>query len=80
VKYIGLDSHKKKIFATVLDGDETILARSAIGTGRDDIYYYLNKIKKEDKISALEKIISDRITEDHNILINAVDKDFHRWF
>jgi hypothetical protein len=31
-----------------LDGDETILARNIIGTGRNDIHYYLNKIKEED--------------------------------
>ena len=34
MKYIGLDLHKRKIFATVLDGDGAILARNTIGTGK----------------------------------------------
>jgi transposase len=51
VKYIGLDLHKRKIFATVLDGDGTILARNTIGAGRQDICHYLNKIKLKDSIS-----------------------------
>ena len=45
MKYIGLDLHKRKIFATVLDGDGTILAINAIGTNEQDIYYYLDNIK-----------------------------------
>ncbi len=51
MKYIGLDLHKRKIFATVLDGGGTILARNTIGTNKQDIYYYLNNLKLKDNIS-----------------------------
>lgn len=51
MKYVGLDLHKRRIFATVLDGDGAIIARNTIGTSSNDIYYYLNKIKKEDDMS-----------------------------
>ncbi len=50
MKYIGLDLHKRKIFATVLDENGNVLKRNTIGAGKDDIYYYLNKILKEDEI------------------------------
>ena len=41
VKYIGLDLHKKSIFATVLDGDGNILSKTKIGPKSRDICYNL---------------------------------------
>jgi len=41
MKYIGLDLHKKSIFATVLDGDGKILSKTKIGPKSRDICYYL---------------------------------------
>jgi len=34
MKYIGLDLHKKSIFATVLGGDGKILSRTKIGSNQ----------------------------------------------
>lgn len=41
MKYIGLDLHKRNIFATVLDGDGRILSRANIRSKKEDINYYL---------------------------------------
>jgi len=41
MKYIGLDLHKKSIFATVLDDDGKILSKTKIGPKSRDICYYL---------------------------------------
>ena len=41
MKYIGLDLHKRNIFATVLDGDGKILSRATIRSKKEDINYYL---------------------------------------
>jgi len=41
MKYIGLDLHKKSIFATVLGEDGKILSRANIRSKREDISYYL---------------------------------------
>ena len=41
MKYIGLDLHKRNIFATVLDGDGKILSRANIRSKKEDISYYL---------------------------------------
>jgi hypothetical protein len=39
MKYIGLDLHKKSIFATVLDGDGKVLSKTQIGAKSRDITY-----------------------------------------
>jgi transposase len=55
VKYIGLDLHKKSIFATVLAEDGKILSRTKIGSKSRDIHYYLkSQGKKEDLSVAME--------------------------
>lgn len=41
MKYIGLDLHKRKVFATVLGEDGKILSKVSIGAKRQDLYYYL---------------------------------------
>ena len=41
MKYIGLDLHKKNIFATVFDGDGKIISRANIRSKREDISYCL---------------------------------------
>lgn len=51
MKYIGLDLHKKSIFATVLGEDGKILSRTKIGSGRDDICYYLKKQGRKEELS-----------------------------
>ena len=51
MKYIGLDLHKKSIFATVLDGDGKILSKTKIGPKSRDILYYLKKQGKKDELS-----------------------------
>ena len=51
MKYIGLDLHKKSIFATVLDGDGKILSKTQIGPKSRDILYYLKKQGKKDELS-----------------------------
>ena len=51
MKYIGLDLHKKSIFATVLGGDGKILSRVNLGSKREDLSYYLNAQGKSDDIS-----------------------------
>lgn len=43
MKYIGLDLHKRNIFATVLDGDGRILSRANIRSKKEDINYYLKR-------------------------------------
>ena len=43
MKYIGLDLHKKNIFATVLGEDGKILSRVNIRSQREDLSYYLKK-------------------------------------
>ena len=44
MKYIGLDLHKKSIFATVLDDDGKILSKTKIGPKSRDICYYLKSL------------------------------------
>jgi transposase len=51
MKYIGLDLHKKSIFATVLDGDGKILSRTKIGPKSRDIRYYLKSQGRKDDLS-----------------------------
>jgi len=51
MKYIGLDLHKKSIFATVLGGDGKILSKVNLGSKREDLSYYLNAQGKSDDIS-----------------------------
>ena len=51
MKYIGLDLHKKSIFATVLDGDCKILSKTKIGSKSRDILYYLKSQGKKDELS-----------------------------
>ena len=51
MKYIGLDLHKKSIFATVLGSDGKILARTKIGSKSRDIAYYLKSQGNKDEIS-----------------------------
>ena len=51
MKYIGLDLHKKSIFATVLGGDGKILSKVNLGSKREDLSYYLNTQGKSDDIS-----------------------------
>ena len=51
MKYIGLDLHKKKIYATVLGEDGKILSRTKIRSKRQDIYYYLKSQGEKDKLS-----------------------------
>jgi len=51
MKYVGLDLHKRNIFATVLGGDGKILSRVTIGSNRDDIGYFLKKIGDGSKLS-----------------------------
>lgn len=41
MKYIGLDLHKKSIFATVLGADGKIISRANISSKKEDISYYL---------------------------------------
>lgn len=55
MKYIGLDLHKKSIFATVLAEDGKILSRTKIGSTTTDIHYYLkSQGRKEDLSVAME--------------------------
>jgi transposase len=51
MKYIGLDLHKKSIFATVLDGDGKILSKTKIGPKSRDICYYLKSQGTKDELS-----------------------------
>ena len=51
MKYIGLDLHKKSIFATVLDGDGKILSKTKIGSNSRDINYYLKSQGNKDELS-----------------------------
>jgi transposase len=51
MKYIGLDLHKKSIFATVLGEEGKILQRTKIGSGRDDICYYLKSQGPKEELS-----------------------------
>ena len=41
MKYIGLNLHKRNIFATVLGEDGKILSRANMRSKREDISYYL---------------------------------------
>ena len=50
MKYIGLDLHKKSIFATVLGGDGKILSKISLGSKREDISYYLRAQAKGDDL------------------------------
>jgi len=43
MKYIGLDLHKRNIFATVLGADGKIISRANISSKREDISHYLKK-------------------------------------
>ena len=43
MKYVGLDLHKRNIFATVLDGDGKILSKANIGSKREDLSHYLKR-------------------------------------
>ena len=51
MKYIGLDLHKKSIFATVLGEDGNILSRTKIGPNTRDICYYLKSQGSRDELS-----------------------------
>jgi transposase len=51
MKYIGLDLHKKSIFATVLDGDGKVLSKTQIGPKSRDILYYLKRQGTKDELS-----------------------------
>jgi len=51
MKYIGLDLHKKSIFATVLGEDGKILSRTKIGPTTRDIQYYLKKQGRKSELS-----------------------------
>jgi transposase len=51
MKYIGLDLHKKNIFATVLGEDGKILSKVNISSKKQDIQYYLKSIGKKEEIS-----------------------------
>jgi len=51
VKYIGLDLHKKSIFATVLGEDGKILSRTKIGPNTRDICYYLKSQGESSQLS-----------------------------
>ena len=51
MKYIGLDLHKKNIFATVLDGDGKILSRANIRSKKEDISYYLKSQGSSENLS-----------------------------
>ena len=41
MKYIGLDLHKRNIFATVLGADGKIISRANISSKKEDISHYL---------------------------------------
>jgi transposase len=43
MKYIGLDLHKRNIFATVLGEDGKILSKANISSRKEDLSYYLKK-------------------------------------
>jgi transposase len=51
MKYIGLDLHKKSIFATVLSDEGKILSKANIGSRKQDIQYYLKSIGSKEEIS-----------------------------
>ena len=51
MKYVGLDLHKKTVFATVLDGDGKILSRVNIRSKREDISYYLKSQGSSENLS-----------------------------
>ncbi|NQT67340.1 MAG: transposase [Actinobacteria bacterium] len=51
MKYIGLDLHKRNIFATVLDGDGKILSRANIRSKKEDISYYLKSQGSSENLS-----------------------------
>jgi transposase len=51
MKYVGLDLHKRNIFATVLGGDGKILSRANIGPNRDDISYFFKKLGDGSELS-----------------------------
>ena len=51
MKYIGLDLHKKSIFATVLAEDGKILSRTKIGPTTTDIRYYLKSQGRKEELS-----------------------------
>jgi len=54
VKYIGLDLHKKSIFATVLGEDGKILSRVKIGPTTRDIYFLKNQGRKDELSVAMK--------------------------
>ena len=51
MKYIGLDLHKKSIFATVMGGDGKILSKVNLGSKREDLSFYLKAQGKNDDLS-----------------------------
>jgi len=51
MKYIGLDLHKKNIFATVLDDRGKIISKARIGSKKEDIYCFLKKQGQKDNLS-----------------------------
>jgi hypothetical protein len=51
MKYIGLDLHKKSIFATVLAEDGKILSRTKIVPTATNICYYLKSQGRKDELS-----------------------------
>lgn len=51
MKYVGLDLHKKNIFATVLDDGGKIISKAQIRSKKEDIYYYLKKQQETDNLS-----------------------------
>jgi hypothetical protein len=51
MKYIGLDLHKKNIFATVLGEEGKVLSKANIGSKKQDIQYCLKGIGKKEEIS-----------------------------
>jgi transposase len=51
MKYIGLDLHKRNIFATVLGDDGKILSRANIRSKKEDISYYLRRQGSKEELS-----------------------------
>jgi len=55
MKYIGLDLHKRNIFATVLEGDGRILSRANIRSKKEDINYYLKRQGSSNDLSVAKE-------------------------
>ncbi len=86
MKYVGLDLHKKNIFATVLDGEGKILSKANIGSKREDISHYLKRQGNRNDLSvAMEATITGittiRILESltDNITARSPSKDKNNW-